>query len=113
MEPTVVIGTRGEERLRAGHLWVYRTDVADAKASGGDTVLVLNPRGRPIGRALYSDRSQIALRLLTHGDRPAHLPLWRSRIEAAVSFRASLGINATAYRLVNGEGDLLPSLIVD
>ena len=113
MEPTVVIGARGEERLRAGHLWVYRTDVAEAKASGGDTVLVLGPRARRIGRALYSDRSQIALRLLARGDVPGDLSLWRSRIEAAVSFRTSLAINATAYRLVHGEGDLLPSLVVD
>ena len=113
MEPTVVIGARGEERLRAGHLWVYRTDVVDTKASGGDTVLVLGPRARRIGRALYSDRSQIALRLLTRGDVPAGASLWRSRIEAALSFRDSLGIDATAYRLVHGEGDLLPSLVVD
>jgi len=113
MEPTVVIGARGEERLRAGHLWVYRTDVAEAKASGGDTVLVLGPRARRVGRALYSDRSQIALRLLSRGDVPADMPLWRSRIQAALSFRVSLGIDATAYRLVHGEGDLLPSLVVD
>jgi 23S rRNA (cytosine1962-C5)-methyltransferase len=113
MEPTVVIGARGEERLRAGHLWVYRTDVVEARANGGDTVLVLGPRARRLGRALYSDRSQIALRLLTRGDEPADLRLWRSRIETALSWRASLGINATAYRLVHGEGDLLPSFIAD
>jgi 23S rRNA (cytosine1962-C5)-methyltransferase len=113
MEPTVVITARGEQRIRDGHLWVFRADVADARASGGDTVLVRGPRATVVGRALYSDRSQIALRFLVRGDVPAALDLWRSRIAAAMAYRASLGIDATAYRLVHGEGDLLPSLIVD
>ena len=113
MEPTVVITARGEERIRQGHLWVYRADVADAQASGGETVLVRGPRARVVGRALFSDRSQIALRFLVLGDAPAGLDVWRARIAAAMGFRASLGIDATAYRLVHGEGDLLPSLIVD
>jgi 23S rRNA (cytosine1962-C5)-methyltransferase len=76
-------------------------------------VVVLGPRARVVGRALYSDRSQIALRMLVHGDVAAGLDLWRSRIQAALAFRSSLGIDATAYRLVHGEGDLLPSLVVD
>jgi 23S rRNA (cytosine1962-C5)-methyltransferase len=113
MEPTVVITSRGEERVRAGHLWVYRNDVASARASAGDTVLVLDGRRRAVGRALYSDRSQIALRLLTRGDRPADVRLWQARLDAALGFRAALGIDGTAYRLVHGEGDLMPSLIVD
>jgi 23S rRNA (cytosine1962-C5)-methyltransferase len=61
--PTVSITQRGEERVRAGHLWVYRSDVVDAKASPGDTVVVTGARGRRIGQALFSDRSQITLRL--------------------------------------------------
>jgi 23S rRNA (cytosine1962-C5)-methyltransferase len=112
-EPKVVISGRGEERVRNGHPWIYRTDVADVRAAAGDTVVVHNPRGRILGRALYSDQSQIALRMLTVGEAPAGLDLWRSRLAAAVSFRRSLAIDATACRLVHGEGDLLPSLVVD
>jgi 23S rRNA (cytosine1962-C5)-methyltransferase len=112
-EPTVVISGRGEERIRNGHPWIYRTDVADVRAAAGDTVVVHNPRGRIVGRALYSDQSQIALRMLTVGEAPAGLDLWRSRLAAAVQFRRSLAIDATACRLVHGEGDLLPSLVVD
>ena len=112
-EPTVVITARGEERIRCGHLWVYRADVADAQAAGGDTVIVRGPRARVVGRALYSDRSQIALRFLAHGESPAGLELWRDRIAEAIGFRTSLGIAASAFRLVHGEGDLLPSLVVD
>jgi 23S rRNA (cytosine1962-C5)-methyltransferase len=112
-EPRVTISRRGEARIRGGHCWIYRSDVADVQAGAGETVLVVDARGRPIGRALYSDRSEIALRLLTWGDGPADESLWRSRLETAIAYRNRLGIESTAYRLVYGEADLLPSLIVD
>src|SRR5437899_3769284 len=113
MIPTVTISSRGEERLRGGHPWIYRADVADVHAAGGDRVLVRGPRGRPLGQALFSDRSQIAIRMLAYGDEAADDALVRRRIDLAIAFRASLTIDATAYRLVHGEADLLPSLIVD
>jgi 23S rRNA (cytosine1962-C5)-methyltransferase len=113
MQPSVAVSGRAEERIQAGHLWIYKSDVLDVEAAPGDTVAVLGARGRAIGQALYSDRSQIALRLLTHGQEPADEALWRRRLEAAIRFRGSLAIDATAYRLVHAEGDLLPSLVVD
>jgi 23S rRNA (cytosine1962-C5)-methyltransferase len=113
MHPSVAVTGRAEQRVQAGHLWIYKSDVLDVEAAPGDTVAVLGARGRVIGHGLYSDKSQIALRLLTHGQEPADEALWRRRIEAAVGFRESLGLDATAYRLVHAEGDLLPSLIVD
>jgi 23S rRNA (cytosine1962-C5)-methyltransferase len=111
--PRVVVGSRGEQRVRAGHPWIYQSDVVDVDASGGDVVDVFGPRGVRIGAALWSDRSQISLRFLTYGDAPAGEALLRARLERAIAFRESLRIDATAYRLVHGEGDLLPSLIVD
>src|SRR6186997_3105514 len=113
MTPTVVISARGEQRIRGGHPWIYRADVADVRADGGDIVLVRSPRGQIVGSALFSDRSQITLRMLTHGEQPADAALVRKRIEMAIAFRRALAIDATAYRLVHGEADLLPSLIVD
>jgi 23S rRNA (cytosine1962-C5)-methyltransferase len=113
MIPTCVISARGEERVRRGHPWIYRADLVDASAAPGDIVRVLGPRRRTVGFALFSDRSQIALRLLTRGETPAGEPLIRARLEQAVRFRAALQLDTTAYRLVHGEGDLLPSLIVD
>jgi len=114
MIPTVTISARGEERLQSGHPWIYRTDIKDAAAAGGARVLVRSARGgRPLGSAFYSDRSQIALRMLTRGDVPADDALIRQRIESALAFRQSLAIDATAFRLVHGEADLLPSIIVD
>jgi 23S rRNA (cytosine1962-C5)-methyltransferase len=111
--PFVVISERGAERLLSGHPWIYRADVADARAGPGDRVAVRGPRGRTLGQAFYSDRSQIAIRMLTYGDQAADDALIRRRLEAAIAFRASLAIDATACRLIHGEADLLPSLIVD
>jgi len=113
MIPTAIVSARGEQRLRGGHPWIYRTDVADVRGAGGDIVQVRSPRGQLVGSALFSDRSQITLRMLTHGEQPADAMLVQKRLETAIAFRESLGIDATAYRLVHGEADLLPSLIVD
>jgi len=113
MQPTVVVSGRAEERIQAGHLWIYKSDVLEVQAAPGDTVTVLGARRRPVGQALYSDQSQITLRLLSHGGETADAALWRRRLEGALAFRESLAIDATAYRLVHAEGDLLPSLIVD
>jgi 23S rRNA (cytosine1962-C5)-methyltransferase len=113
MTPTVVVSARGEQRMRSGHPWIYRTDVTDVQAAAGDRVAVRSPRGRLLGYAIYSDRSQIAIRMLSYGETPADDALLRLRIQAAIGFRQTLGIDATAYRLIHGEADLLPSLIVD
>ena len=112
-EPTAALTGRGERRLRSGHPWIYRADVRRAEAEAGDIVRVVGPRGRPLGYATFSDRSAIALRLLTREDARPDAGFWRARIEAAVAYRESLDIDATAYRLVHGEGDRLPGLIVD
>jgi 23S rRNA (cytosine1962-C5)-methyltransferase len=109
----ISITPRGEERIRNGHPWIYRSDVVEVDAAGGDTVRVTSARGRPIGYALYSDRSEIAIRLLTRQDEAPTIETWREWIAAAIAYRATLRIDATAYRLVHGEGDRLPSLIVD
>src|SRR3954470_9173636 len=110
---TITITPRGEERVRSGHPWIYKSDVAKIAAHGGDTVRVMGTRGRPLGHALYSDRSEIALRFLTADGAQPDSSFWRARLSQAIQFRAGLDLNATAYRLVHGEADLLPSLIVD
>jgi 23S rRNA (cytosine1962-C5)-methyltransferase len=113
MPPSVIISSRGEQRVRAGHPWVYGADVVDVRAEGGEIVQVVGPRRRIIGQALYSDRSQIPIRMLTRGDVVADLTLLRTRLQNAVRFRTSLDLDATAHRLVHAEADLLPSLVVD
>src|SRR5215207_7873097 len=110
----VTITRRGVERARGGHLWIYRSDVRDAGgAEGGAVVRVRDERGRAVGQALYSSRSEITLRLLTARDETIDRDWWRARLRAAAARRAGLGREAGAYRLVYSEGDLLPSLVVD
>ena len=77
MVPFVVVAARGEQRIESGHPWIYRADVGDVRAGAGDRVVVRNARGRTLGYALYSDRSQIAVRMLTLGDHPADDALMR------------------------------------
>ncbi len=110
---TVAITRRGEDRIRSGHPWIYRSDVADTQADPGAMVRVVGPRGRPLGHALFSDRSEIALRMFSREDEAPGLDAWRARLDRAIRYRESLAIDATAYRLVHGEADLLPSLVVD
>jgi 23S rRNA (cytosine1962-C5)-methyltransferase len=112
--PSVTITARGIERITSGHLWIYRADVAEAAgARPGDVVRVVDRRKRFWGQALYSSKSQIALRLLTRETRPFDRGFLAERIRAAAAFREQVVEDAQAYRLVAAEGDLLPSLIVD
>ncbi|MBZ5562044.1 MAG: class I SAM-dependent rRNA methyltransferase [Acidobacteriia bacterium] len=110
----VAIAARGVERLRSGHVWIYRTDVADASGvEPGAVVRVLDRKKHFWGQALYSSKSQIALRLLTRETRPFDRAFLAERIRAAAAFREPIVDGAKAFRLVAAEGDLLPSLIVD
>jgi 23S rRNA (cytosine1962-C5)-methyltransferase len=114
--PIITVNRRGAARLRAGHLWVYRSDlVPPAEAPAGALVHVRDQRGRKLGSALYSSASQIAIRLLTSNEiSEAQLPaLLRERLAAAVSFRAQVARDSDSYRLIFSEADLLPGLILD
>jgi len=116
MPPVAVVSRRGAERLRAGHPWIYRSDVAPVDAAPGDLVRVESERGRPLGWAFTSSTSQIALRMIagaTPGDAFDERALFAERLRAAAAYRDALAIDATAWRLVNAEADGLPSLVVD
>jgi len=114
MAARVTLNAKGENRIRGGHPWVYRSDVVDVHdVEPGIVVQVRGPRDRMLGHALFSDQSQITIRMLTRDETPIDDAFWRGRLERAIRFRDSLAIDATAHRLVHGEADLLPSLIVD
>lgn len=114
----VTVTRRGAERVRTGHLWIYRSDItAVAQATGGSIVHVRDERGKYVGQAFYSDRSEIALRLLTsRQDEIINSAWWQMRVRRAAQRRSWLQQEkaaVNAYRLIYSEGDLLPSLIVD
>jgi 23S rRNA (cytosine1962-C5)-methyltransferase len=109
--PEIRITRKGADRVRAGHPWIFKSDVADTgTAVGGDTVLVTSERGKALGTAHYSAASQITLRMLGRGNEAVDIA---GRIRAAQKFRESVVTDSTAYRLVYAEADFLPGLIID
>jgi 23S rRNA (cytosine1962-C5)-methyltransferase len=110
----VSVTKRGADRLRQGHLWIYRSDVLEAAdASDGSIVGIKDHKGNFVGQALFSDSSEITLRLLTQSADPVDREWWRTRLRTAAARRSQIGEDTNAYRLVYSEGDLLPSLIID
>src|SRR5262245_20885372 len=110
----VLVRKRGAERIRRGHVWVYRTDVISIHdAAAGGIVSVRDERGVTLGKAFFSSKSQIALRFIALGDRLIDEQFFRKRFDSADQFRARFGIDPLLSRRVHAEGDLLPGLIVD
>jgi 23S rRNA (cytosine1962-C5)-methyltransferase len=139
--PEIVVSRRGAERVRSGHVWVYRSDIVDSGMAGaGALVSVVEETGREqrsnsarvarsqaaspdrnvratrtrsLGTALYSSSSEIALRLISRQRVESLEQLVRERVRAAVAYRERLVQDTNAYRVIFSEGDFLPGLIVD
>lgn len=112
--PTVKVSSRGATRLKAGHVWVYRSDIVSADSvAPGSLVRVSDHRGKPLGTALYSSSSQIAIRMISAEPVEDFPGLLRQRIADAITYRDPLVHNTEAYRIIFSEGDFLPGLIVD
>ena len=111
---SATVSTKGARRWTNGHPWIYRSDVLERPAADAGVARVSDQRGKPLGVALWSPRSEISLRLLDR-DPDAHIDAawWQRAIARAVARRNGLDTRANAYRLIHGEGDLLPSLVVD
>jgi 23S rRNA (cytosine1962-C5)-methyltransferase len=109
---TVAVTPKGAQRWDAGHPWIYRSDVAEGAGPAG-IVRVTDRRGKYLGQALWSPTSEIRLRLLTRDQEPIGSAFWSNATAEALRRRDHLVPPATAYRVVHGEGDGLPSLIVD
>jgi len=112
----VSITRRAAQRLRAGHVWVYRSDLAqDVDAPPGSLMEVRDDRGAVLGTALYSSASQIALRLVARHrlGREELVAIVRQRLDAALEYRRRVVRESDAYRVVFSEADALPGLIVD
>jgi 23S rRNA (cytosine1962-C5)-methyltransferase len=111
----LVLRPQREARIRGGHPWVYRADVArlDGALRDGEAVTVCGADGRVLGRGFYNPRPQIVCRLVTRHDEPVDDTLLRRRLEAAWAFRQTLAYDGDASRVVFGEGDALPGLVID
>ncbi len=112
-EPKAVLKDRGAARVRSGHPWIYRSDVAGAEGEAGDVVRVTDRRGSFLGLAFYNPRSEISLRIATREDERVDEDWFRGRLREALAYRKSLRIDADAYRVLHAEADRLPGLVVD
>ena len=114
MRNTARITTKGLRRWESGHPWIYRSDVAERPDTEPGIVLVRDNRNRPLGWALWSPGSEISLRFIEpNTDIEIDGDWWRRKIERAMSRRVGLETVTNAYRVVHGEGDGCPSLVVD
>ena len=114
MEGAAVVSRRGVQRLRGGHPWIFRSDVEHRPAAPAGIVPMEGPDGAPLGFALWSPLSEISLRRIeTDRSRTPDAAWWHEKLRTAIARRAPLASQANAYRLVHGEGDGLPSLVVD
>ena len=108
------VSRRAVARWAQGHPWIYRSDVERRPAAPAGVVTVTGPDGAPQGYALWSPASEISLRRLTGPEAaPPDAAWWHERLAAAIARRAPLAGATTAARLVHGEADGLPSLVVD
>lgn len=105
---------KGADRIASGHPWVFASDILDRGSAGpGGAVTVIDPKGRILGTAHHSSTSQISLRLLSNRAEPIDRAFFLRRISAAAEFRTRIVSDSDAYRLVHGEGDQLPGLVID
>ena len=113
--PTLKLAPDKEARLLSGHPWIYRTEIVQIEGNpgAGEIALVRDHRGKLLGKAMVNLRSQIAGRLLTRTDESIDRAFFLRRIRAAVARPGRTLRGSDACRLVFGEGDQLPGLIVD
>src|ERR1700731_2119062 len=112
--PVVRITRRAANRLKEGHVWVYRSDVAAPNGiAPGALVAVTDEREKLLGTAFYSTASQIAIRMISRDMVNDVEGLLRKRIQEALAYRERVVRDTDAYRIVFSEADFLPGLIVD
>src|SRR5215468_5034243 len=99
----VVIRKRGAERIRWGHVWVYRTDIINKDATPGSIVSVRDERGVIVGKAFYSSKSQIAIRLLARGNVPINKQFFQDRFRSADRLREQLRVDPLLSRRIYSE----------
>jgi len=110
----VKVSRRGANRLKEGHVWVYRSDIVSADGvAPGALVAVADDREKFLGTALYSSASQIAIRMISKDAVKDLSGLLRKRIQEAIAYRKQVVQNTDAYRIIFSEADFLPGLIVD
>ena len=110
----VRVNRKATDRVASGHPWIFSSDVVERDhAAPGSVVKVVDPQRRALGMAHYSSTSQICLRLLSREVEEIGREFFARRLAEANEFRKLAVRDTDAYRVVHGEGDRLPALVVD
>lgn len=110
----IKVNRKAANRVASGHPWIFSSDVTERDhAAPGSVVKVIDPQRRALGMAHYSSTSQICLRLLSREIGEIGPEFFARRIAEADAHRRLVVHGTDAYRVVHGEGDRLPALIVD
>ncbi len=110
----LILKPKEDRRLRQGHLWVFSNEVArHPEAAPGDVVEVLTSREESLGSAIYHPHSLITARLLLTDLKDLDQSFFLERLSAAAELRRRLFPGESCYRVVHGESDWLPGLLVD
>lgn len=114
MSDFAIVAKRGAARVLRGHPWIFRSDVDTRPSMPAGVVRVSDVGGTALGWALWSPQSEISLRMIERNpEKRPDAEWWHNTISKALTRRAPLTAQSNAYRLVHGEGDGLPSLVVD
>ncbi len=110
----LVLSTKGFTWFQKGHPWIFRSDLEKIEGAAPGSIVTLEKRnGQFLARGFYSDRSKIAFRLITRSQATIDPSFWHKRVEDALGYRRAVVGETDAYRLIYGESDGIPSLIVD
>lgn len=118
MYPKIILKKGKEESLKRFHPWVFSGAIQHLpqQMEEGDVVVVCNSEGKFVAVGHYQVGS-IAVRVLSFRDVAIDESFWQSRLKSALTMRQTIGIadnpENNTYRLVHGEGDLLPGLVID
>lgn len=115
MSKLITLKKNEDHRITEGHLWAFSNEIAsvDGVPESGDIVQLRNHVGKFLGLGIYNPHSLIAVRLLTRIEEEIDFDFFRKRIGTALSLRRKLYPSSETFRLVHGEADLLPGLVID
>ncbi len=111
----VILRNKEERRIEAGHPWVFSNEIREVKGAPeiGDVVELIAASGKSLGIGFYHPHSLITFRLLSSSIQETDEQFFAERFSRALELRRILYGGNETFRLVNGEGDFLPGLIVD
>ena len=111
----IVLKKNEERRILRGHQWIFSNEIQSVagEPASGESVDILRCDGKRLGSGFYNPHSLIAVRVLSHDVETVDFSFFEKRIRSAQALRSKLFPDSSTYRLVHGESDFLPGLIID